>query len=144
MFIPLAFAMGVFGLIYSKQQEIQNKIQELNVSSMFTGPHDFYPTGYQEAFEIDGGVTANLPARGNPEPRNPMREVFTYPNSKDSYIINKNNSNWKDTELFSKEKQKNLLELHYNLESPHYFLDPCNRINRFQSPPPKINLKNIS
>ncbi len=59
-------------------------------------PHSVYPRGYLPDYRIDGESQINMKQAGNPETRNPMRELFTYPNEDARYLI-KADTNW--TEL---------------------------------------------
>lgn len=118
------------------------QVTETEVKSVFAGPHDMWPRGARELM-IDGGSgLTNIFAQGNPEPRNPMNQLFTYPQSKVSSEINKNNERWQSVGILNKETQLDFIQEKIAMDdhillSSHY----KQRDGKTVSSKPKINLK---
>lgn len=145
--LPTVIAFGILGAIFVNRQrsfttEQVGDFSEREVRSYFAGPHEKYPRGARDIM-IDGVSVPNIHAMGNPEPRNPMNRLFTYPQSRASAIINKNNERWEEVGIINKDRQLDLIEEKIAMDdhillTPHYKqLSGCTVSAR-----PKINLKN--
>jgi len=140
---------GILGAILAQRQSEQPPTlmkdqvfaSEESVQSVFPGKHYQYPRGADD-LRIFGGGYSLIHAQGNPEPRNPMNQLFTYPQSKASSHINKNNEYWMQMGMFDKRKQLEFIDEKIS-EYDNIFLTPqYKQLNGKTKPSyPKLNLK---
>ncbi len=143
--VTLGLLSGIFWRRKTETDPIEDQVAEKQVKSVFAGPHDMWPRGARELM-IDGGSgLTNIFAQGNPEPRNPMNQLFTYPQSKVSSEINKNNERWESIGILNKEAQLDFIEEKIAMDD-HVLLTARykQRNGITQTYQPKINLKRYS
>ncbi len=143
--VALGLLSGIFWRRKEETEPIQAQVSEKQVKSVFAGPHDMWPRGARDLM-IDGGSgLTNIFAQGNPEPRNPMNQLFTYPQSKASSEINKNNERWESVGILNKEKQIDFIEEKIAMDD-HILLTAHykQRDGKTKTYQPKINLKGYS
>lgn len=141
--VALGLLSGIFWKRKGETEPGTFQIEENQVKSVFAGPHDMWPRGARDLM-IDGGSgLTNIFAQGNPEPRNPMNQLFTYPQSKVSSEINKNNERWQSVGILNKETQLDFIEEKIAMDD-HILLTAHykQRDGKTVSSKPKINLKN--
>jgi hypothetical protein len=144
-------ALGLLsGIFWKRKGETEpgvwgeDQVTESSVKSVFAGPHDPYPRGAEDLMIDRVGARAyNIFAQGNPEPRNPMNQLFTYPQSKVSSEINKNNERWQSVGILNKETQLDFIQEKIAMDD-HILLTAHykQRDGKTVSAKPKINLKN--
>lgn len=132
----------ISGIFWNRRNSaLPQQIPEDEVKSVFASPHDMWPQGARDIM-IDGAGYPNFFAQGNPEPRNPMNQLFTYPQSKASSEINKNNERWESIGILNKEKQLDLIQEKIAMYDHRLLESDYKQLNgRTVSAQPKINLK---
>lgn len=151
MFITLLGLGIVAGVLSKREQEFPSSDQiddnKAEVRSVFKSLHEYYPNGADELRIFGAGYPniASFPSWGNPEPRNPMNSLFTYPQKKASSQINKDDINWMNVGVINKKNQLQLIEEKINeddhlLLQPHYKQLNGSTVSHY----PKINLKYYS
>ena len=141
------FSALVLGAFAASNTTMGRKLIERNYvkNILFAhGSHKKYPVG-AETWGIDGNVDQNYQQAGNPEPRNPMRELFTYPD-KQSYLINKDQGpGWMTSGVIDKKRQWDQIQDKLNCEDFHILLTPQYKQldGSTVNPMPKIYFPNI-
>lgn len=136
-------ALGLIsGIFWNRRNNVlPQQITEPEVKSVFSSNHELWPEGARDLM-IDGAGYPNIFAQGNPEPRNPMNQLFTYPQSKASAEINKNNEYWQRVGVLDKETQLDFIEEKIAMDDTELLTARYKQLDgRTKSAQPKINLK---
>ena len=123
----LAAVVGFIALSTLVRSKTPSKGYYDYVASRFATPHSLYPMGESPNYVIDGAMDpgGNLKQRGNPDRRNPFNALMTYPNEKDSRLINKTAPNWREitTHVLNKDRQMDFIDAKIGRDD-HYYLSP--------------------
>lgn len=144
MFLSSAIGFGVLAALLAKRRaeapEEGFDDSEERIKSMFTGKYDLWPKG-TDKFKMDGAGTLKLPSHFNIEFRNPMNQLFTYPQAKASTRLVKDGA-WKEAGVLNKDAQLAMLRDKF-LKDDYILLTPMyKQLNGTTvAHQPKINLK---
>jgi hypothetical protein len=144
MFIEIIALGLISGIFWNRRSNaLPKQITEPEVESVFSSKHELWPEGARDLM-IDGASFPHIFAQGNPEPRNPMNQLFTYPQSKASSEINKNNEYWQSIGVLDKEKQLDFIQEKIAMDDTELLTARYKQLDgRTKSAQPKINLKNF-
>jgi hypothetical protein len=141
--MALVAILGIGALAALLKQNSPSKGYYEYIKSGFASSHDLYPKGVRPNMLIEGQSVPNLKQMGNPERKNPMRELLVYPNFEVSRLIDKKKKNWKKvySKVLNKEKQLDLLEDKWMKEDPLFLTPDYKQRNTRVSLPKLTGLK---